>query len=169
MKTVEITLYKFNELSAEAQQKAIENNSDFNVDYDWWDDTYEDAKNVGIDIGSFEVDRYCKGTIMDTEQTAHDILKQHGENCETYKTAASYLNERDQVIEQWPKGEDGEYIDEDELDEKLDQLGEDFEQSILEDYRIILSNEYDYLTSTAAITESLISNDYDFTMEGEIY
>lgn len=171
MKTIEITLYKFEELSSEAQENAINKNSDFNVDFEWWDGTYDDANNVGIKITEFDVDRasYCKGYIADTEQTAHDIIKQHGENCETYKTAAQYLKERDTLIENWPKDSDGEYENEDDLDDQLDELGEDFEQSILEDYRIILSNEYEYLTSAAAIKEALISNDYDFTAEGEIY
>lgn len=169
MKTIEITLYKFEELSKEAQQKAIDNNLDFNVDYEWWDGTYDDAKNVGIDIGSFENYSYCKGTIMDTEQTAHDILKEHGEQCDTYKTAAAYLSERDKLIANWPKDEDGEYINEGDLDTQLDELGEDFEQSILEDYRMMLDREYEYLTSYEAIKESLISNDYDFTEDGEMY
>lgn len=169
MKTIEIQLYKFDELSEDSQQTAIDKNRDINVDCEWWDGTYEDAKNVGIDIGSFECYRYCNATIMDTEQTAHDIMKEHGETCATYKTAATYLKERDQLIADWPQDENGDYISEDSLDIELDRLGEDFDSSIREDYRMILDREYEYLCSNEAVKESLISNEYDFTEDGNIY
>lgn len=171
MKTIEIQLYKFEELSTEAQQKAISKNYDFNVNYEWWDSTYDDAKNVGIEITGFDIDRgsYCKGDIMDTEQTAHDIMKQHGEHCDTYQTAAEYLKTRDTLITDWLQDENGDYVNEDELDSKLDELGNDFEYAILEEYRVILTKEYDYLTSDQTISDSLIANDYNFTIEGDMY
>lgn len=169
MKTVEINLYKFDELSEEVQSKVLSKQSNINVDYEWWDSTCEDAKNVGIEIGSFETYRYCNATIMDTEQTAHDILKEHGEQCTTYKTAADYLIKRDKLIEYWPKDEHGDYDSEDSLDIELDRLGNEFEQSIREDYRVILDKEFEYLTSKEAIIETIQSNDYDFTEEGDIY
>ena len=37
-------------LSDKAKQKAIEKFYDINVDYDWWDSVYEDAKNIGLKI-----------------------------------------------------------------------------------------------------------------------
>lgn len=168
MKTIEINLYKFAELSDEAQQTAIEKLSDINVDYNWWDSTYEDAKNVGIVITSFD-DYNCSGDVMDTEQTAHDITNQHGKSCDTYKTAFSYLLERDEVIANWPKDGLGEFENEDELDAKLDDMGEDFEKAILEDYRIMLRKESEYLQSKEAIISTIEANDYDFTEDGEMY
>ena len=36
MKTIEVKLMKFDELSKEAQEKAIEKNRDFNIDNDFW-------------------------------------------------------------------------------------------------------------------------------------
>lgn len=54
MKTKTITLYSFDELSDKAKQKAIENLYDLNVDYEWWENTYDDfhsmAKYFGIDV-----------------------------------------------------------------------------------------------------------------------
>lgn len=44
--TIEKTAYKFAELSEMAKQKALESLYDLNVDYDWWDYIYDDAKNV---------------------------------------------------------------------------------------------------------------------------
>ena len=96
------------------------------------------------------------------ETTAHYITKNHGEQCETYKTAAAYLKERDELIDTWPS--DG---DQDTLDEKLDELDEEFTESILEDYRIILDKEHDYRLSDEAIDEDISANEYLFTEEGK--
>lgn len=109
------------------------------------------------------------GDIVDTEQTAHDIIKKHGEQCETYKTAADYLSRRDALIMEWPCDDEGQYINVDELDAKLDDMGEDFTKSILEDYRIMLRNEYEYLQSKEAIIETIEANEYDFTEDGNRY
>lgn len=37
MRTIEVTLYNFDELSEEGQRQALINLSDINVDHDWWD------------------------------------------------------------------------------------------------------------------------------------
>jgi hypothetical protein len=55
MKTVTYTLYEFNELSAEAQEKAIENLSDINVDYDWYDLEYWQEKLDAIGFEGAEI------------------------------------------------------------------------------------------------------------------
>ena len=46
--------YSFEELSPEAQEKALDNNRDLNIDYDGWEDGVtegfkEDMKEIGID------------------------------------------------------------------------------------------------------------------------
>lgn len=161
MRTKTINLYSFDELSESSQQKAIENLWDLNVGYEWWESTYEDAKQVGIIIQGFD-ERSIDVKVYDTEQTAHYIIANHGENCETYKTAKTYLKSRDEVINSAVKDEDGEYTNEWALDNDLDELGEDFTQSIGEDYRIILNKEYEWLTSREQIIESIKANEYDF-------
>lgn len=55
MRTIRIKLYKFNELSESAKEKAIESLSDINVDYEWWESTYEDFKELCKTL-SIEVD-----------------------------------------------------------------------------------------------------------------
>lgn len=170
MRTIEVKLYKFSELSEEAQQKAIDSLYDINVFFDWWDSTYEDAERAGIKITGFDIDRgnYCEGEFIEgPEHTAHKIIDDHGQDCETYKTAEQYLKERDELINTAQKDEDGEFTDEHELDNKLDDLDAEFLKSILEDYRIILSKEWDYLTSKEAIIETIEANDYEFTEDGK--
>ena len=48
MKTTKIELFSFEELSKEAQEKVINDNSLINVDFDWWNYTYEDSENIGL-------------------------------------------------------------------------------------------------------------------------
>ena len=64
------------------------------MDYDWWEGTYEDAAGIGLEITGFDTDRnkHATGKFNWTEQkVAHAILAQHGETCETYKTAVKFL------------------------------------------------------------------------------
>ena len=46
-RTTETTLYTFEELTDEAQEKALEHLWDINVDYEWWDFIVEDISSFG--------------------------------------------------------------------------------------------------------------------------
>ena len=161
METRTYTVYKFKELPEVAQEKAIEKYYDINVDHEWWDFTCDDAKNIGLEIKEFELDRgsYVKGEfILDETQVAANICKEHGETCETYKTAKRFQADYAKL----PEGDD------DDTQEKRETLQADFLQLLCEDYRIILQRDYEYLMSKEAIIETFESNDYDFTDDGKI-
>lgn len=162
MKTIEITFYKFEELSPEAQQKAIRINYSINVGFtDWWQDIYNDAERIGLKITGFDIERgnYCDGKIIGTyEETARLILREHGEKCATYQTALNYITEFDKI-----------YNNSEDEEGDTDELNEQFLNDLLEDYLQMLKNEFEYLTSDEAIKETLIANDYDFTADGSIY
>lgn len=62
--TIEYKVFKFEELSKDAQEQALNNNRHINVEHDWWDFTYEHIKEeilkpIGItcDKFFFSVDR----------------------------------------------------------------------------------------------------------------
>jgi len=175
MKKIEITVYKFDELTPEAQAKATEKFFDINVNYEWWQYIFEDAKNIGLKIESFDIDRgnYCKGKLINSLYEVCDaIIKEHGDQCETYKTAKDFQSQWDSLVVKYSDGvqtdrvaEDNEY----EFDKEADELESDFLQSLSEDYRIILSKEYEYLTSYEAIIETIKCNEYDFLENGEQY
>lgn len=171
MKTIAINLYKFNELSEQAQQKAIEELWDLNVEYDWWESVYEDAGRIELIIDEFDIDRSTIGGYFKdgAEQTAHLIEKEHGNTTDTFKLAKTYLSKRDEMIESAPKDENGDFKDEWQLDSDLDELDSQFLHDLLEEYIVFLKNEYAYLTSKEAIIESIEANDYDFTIKGELY
>ena len=52
MRTIRTKVYTFNELVVDAQQNAIEDNSNINVEHDWWILTYEDANMIGLKLNS---------------------------------------------------------------------------------------------------------------------
>jgi hypothetical protein len=78
MKTIEIKLYKFNELSDEAKNTVLERHRDINVDYEWWDTVYYGAENIGIIINTFDIGRasYCNCEFLqDATWTANKIIE----------------------------------------------------------------------------------------------
>jgi len=168
-RVIEQMVYTYEELSDKAKEKVLDKHYYHNVDYDWWDAVYDDAEMVGIKIEGFDTDRgaYCKIRFMGgAEETAHKIVDEHGDMCETYKTAKAYLEARDKLVDEWPRDEDGELEDEYGLDDKLDDLDGEFKHDISEDYRINLQKEYEYLTSREAIEESILNGDFEFDEEG---
>lgn len=171
MKIKEVKLYQFNELSDNAKENAVAKLYDINVDHEWWEQVYDDAKEAGLKINEFDIGRgsYCKGEFMaSAKETAHKITENHGKTCETRQAAEAYLKERDEIIDTADKDENGYFADECGLDEKLDELTKEFLKSICEDYRIILSKEYDYLTSEEAIIETIEANEYWFDVNGNL-
>lgn len=156
MKTVEIKLYQFEELPKDAQDKAIQNYSDINIDHDWWEFIYEDAANIGLHLNGFDLDRanYCKGEFISSAFEVIELIKrEHGESCETYHTAQRYSLTKPSDIDA----------------EDYEEWQSSFLADLLNDYLNILRKEYEYLTSDEAIKETLIANEYDFTENGKIY
>ena len=163
MRTVTITktIYTFDELSESAQEHAINGLGGIYVDQEWGDCTCDDAENIGLEITSFS-ERDIDGWFIESaESCAYAIQAQHGPDCDTLKDADRYLSERDDLIRTWPEDESG-------LDEKLDDLDNEFLHNLLEDYRIMLGNEYDYLTSCEAIVEHIDANGYEFDENGNL-
>jgi len=170
MKTIQINLYALDELDEKAREVALQEYSYFNVEDDWWLDTYEDANLSGLKITGFDIDRgaYCKGEFTDNATTcAGLILNNHGDQTATYQTAQSFLNEIHGIVSNWPKNADGEFVNEDELDDKAEEAENEFLSSLLEDYRILLQHEYEYLISERAVIETIEANGYLFTADGK--
>jgi hypothetical protein len=166
-RTAQVTAYLFNELNDEAKEVARQWYRE-GIDLEMWSHPVEDAAQVGIKITGYDIGRGndIDGSIADTEDTAHAIVREHGEGCDTHKTAAAYLAERDAIIEAAPKDEAGEFVDEYELDEKLNEAGAEFTRAILEDYLQMLRNEYEHAHSDEQVDESIEANGYEFDEHG---
>jgi hypothetical protein len=94
----------FEESPEERQQKILEKQYDINVDYNWWEFTYEDAEGVLCKITSFDLGRSQSiGFEMDDkEETAAKIISEHGEKTDTYKAAFEFQEKRNKLVENTP-------------------------------------------------------------------
>ena len=61
MKTIKIKAYKFNELSKEAKERAIEENREVNIDYEWYDFITESWKEKLEGLGYYKPEIYFSG------------------------------------------------------------------------------------------------------------
>lgn len=169
MRTIETIVYNFNELDKKAKLKAIEDNRYFYVQDNWWQNVYESAEEIGLEITEFDLGRgrHINGKfIKDVESVADYILKEFGEICEAYKVAENYQRERDNILEKAEKDQHGDFTDLYTLDNELDALDTEFKNDLLKYYLKCLQLEYDFYMSDEFISDFLINNEYDFLQDG---
>lgn len=199
MRTEEIKIFEFNELSEEAQEKVLRDYCDINVGFDWWHFTFDDAENVGLKISGFDLDRKWSidiDPLSSIEDVLISIIEEHGESTETAKLAYHYkgklntlnsrlfrvqntLNKIDRLFPgHWnPEEVPHKYVDlyeyceelEAEIEECIEELEDDFIHEIGQCYLTILQNEYEYRISEEAIIEAIEANEYEFTEDGSQY
>lgn len=171
----QVRVYSFEELSDKAKEKAISEFYDINVSHDWWDFTYDNAKDIGLKITAFDIGRggYCNGDLMwSAEEVADKIIANHGESTGTYKLAKEYVSDFNKLVEKYSDGDNKTVVAEDkqgDFDDELSDLDEEFKKQLLNEYLSILDKEYEYLTSDEAVTETIIANDYEFTKDGKLF
>ncbi len=192
---VKTEVFKFDELTEEAQGTAIEKLYDINVDHDWYDCTFEDAKKIAAFMG-IEIDKiwfsgfssqgdgacfegsysYRKGSVKAVkdyaplDKTLHQVVSDLLEiqKPRFYRVRAD--------VKQF-----GQYYHENctnvdvyehdcgytsiSIDEAITKTLRDFMKWIYKQ----LEKEYEYQTSKKAITETIKANDYEFTEDGKLY
>ena len=157
MRTITTEVFTFEELSDESKEKArdwFQAGNDFDFE---WDCIKEDAATIGLILSAWDYGRYAKGSfISEAKDTAEKIMKEHGQDCETFKTASDYLEEV-KALEDTEDNEDA-----------LESADTEFLKSMLEDYRIMADKQHDYINSDEAVDENIIINEYEFTKEGKI-
>lgn len=162
MREIKVKLYQFNELSKTAKEKARQW---FREGYDGsfeWEYIQQDAKNVGLIIKSLDQHRANKGHFERlAENTAERILTEHGEVCNTYRTAKTFLDS----LKALPRDEEGELSLYDQ--DKAEILEEEFLHGLLEDYRIMLDSNIEYANSDECVDENILANEYEFIENGE--
>lgn len=175
------TLYRFQELDESAQEKAMERLWDLNVDYDWWDHIYHDAADVGLKITGFDTYRNTiSGELTDyLLDSCKLIRKNHGKDCETFKTAKVYLDEYIEAFVKWREAEQSsgdqddfegwkpaDFLEEFKWTDEAKEVEKEYQKALLEDYLILLRDEYDYRTGKEALRESILAGEYLFTENG---
>jgi len=165
-----ITVYTFTELSDEAQDKAIDHLWDINIEHDWWDHIYEDAKNIGLKITEFDLDRHLHVDMKmldgwNARHIAFAILNNHGATCDTFSTARGFLVDRHKARAH--KAHNGQEA----LALRIwkEEIQENFIYQLQNDYASMLQAESEYRSSREAILETIEANEYEFTEDGKLH
>lgn len=164
--------FLYDELSDDAKEKVVQRFWDINVDQEWWQFVYDDAQQIGLQITGFDLDRnkHATGKLKAaTHEVLELILKNHGEQTDTYKLALDYKTQLE-AIKTKP-----EYLDPEcltglsyEGEQAIEDLETQFEQDLLNEYADILQKEYDWRTSREQIEETIRANEYEFNEEGKL-
>ena len=184
MREITVKVYAFAELSDDAQERALNEFRNINVGFVtyWWRDTYDTIRAagelLGLEIGEihFDTDSYCmfdahyryvRGGAVKAVQAEfswaddlckvakdlQDLQKRHFYSLSCAVTEGRSMN----YYRCFRFGKDYE----------CDDLGD-----ILDDFahwaRILLRDEYAWLTSNEAIREMIEANEYEFTEAGEL-
>lgn len=189
-------VFKFEDLDDDAKETAMNNYREGNLDYEWWDGVYDDAKTIGALMG-IDIDRiYFSGFYSQGDGACfegdYSYKKGSVKAVKDYAPLDKDLHAiaRDLYLAQRPVfyklsanvKHQGHYSHEnctnitiyhDDYDFGYDSVNEDQKDGIIEalrDYmRWIYSNlerEYDYLNSDEQIAESIEANEHLFLEDG---
>jgi hypothetical protein len=237
MRTIETTVYTFEELPESVQAKVIHNNFYTNVDSDWWyfEDFNDIAKKLGFSINnegddiffsgfSSQGDGACFNASFIGRNNHKALIAEHAPNDErligfgeyldnAYNTLVNglvnqlvsngvsslveeftkrvtdegfkglhthvvnnhYSHENTRKITGWMDDLCADYIDNEVYSGDCYDLIKDYiadvesvRYSLCKWLYKSLNDEYDYLTSDEAIKETILANDYEFTIEGKM-
>lgn len=193
MRTIETTVYTYDELSEAAQERAVDSLRDINVDCDWWEYTYEDFKTLAAMIGvnvyriyfsgfASQGDGACfegsyiyrKGGLSELKEAAPAETELHRIASELQDTQRKAFYSIEATVKHR-----GHYYH--ELCTDI-QTADDtcsweskYHQSVVELLRELmqwlygrLETEHEYLISNEAVAESIEANEYEFTESGKI-
>ena len=140
MRTIQIDIYSFNELTKEVKDRVLNNWRYTYVDnHNWWDGVNDDANIIGLDIKEFDIENnyisfgdVCLSTVREL------ILKEHGTQAETYKAAINFKNPS-------------------------------LLTALKKYYLDLLNDEYTYLISDKSIIECFENSGYEFYKDGSLY
>ena len=181
MREMTTMVYSFNELSDDAKKRALNAFRDINVEYDWWDGAYDTIRAagelLGLDIDRIHFDaylycifdanyEYVRGAakaiqaefpratdLHDVARKLQDLQKRHFYSLSCAVTKGRSMN----YYRCFRFGEDYECKD-------LGDIIDDFAHWA----RVLLRDEYEYLTSDDAVKETIEANEYEFTEGGKL-
>ena len=181
MREMTTMVYSFNELSEAAKERALNAFRDINVEFNWWEDSYNAIRTVGkllgldIDRINFDADLYCifNADYEYVRGAAKAVKAEFPQNTDLHKIARELqaLQKRHfySLSCTVTKGRSMNRYE-------CFRFGEDYEceelGDIIDDFahwaRILLRDEYEWLTSDEAVKETIIINEYEFTEGGKL-
>lgn len=190
MEIKEIKVYKFKELTKEAQEKVIEKMSYINVDYDWYDfdglmsltekekreRKIKDIKECPADIINwrklyFDLGRNNYIKFVDITVPNEDIFRKFLRiNKRLWDKVYYYFPDSNREINTTIEIEENEYgiYFTKKEQEIIDRAISIFNDKV-EDALCLLKTEYEYLMSEKAIIETIELNNYDFLENGTLF
>ena len=181
MREITVKVYAFAELSEKAQERALNEFRDINVDFPWWWSTFDTirtaGKLIGLDIDRiyFDTDLYCifNADYEYVRGAAKAVRKEFSWADDLCKVAKDLQDLQKRHFYSLScavtKGRSMNYY-------RCFRFGEDYEcddlGDILDDFahwaRILLRDEYKYLTSDEAVKEVIEANEYEFDEAGKL-
>lgn len=167
MKTIEMKLYTFEELSHKAKQVALNDYRGINTEFDWWECSYDTWKEMGVQIESFDLYReeIDLQLFYDEEDTAENILSFFGHN-DFYDFAKDYLETKKKLKKTYEDSFD-EYGECEDYDLELEEANDLFQYCLKTAILYWLKGELEYLESDEAVADTLEANEFEFTEYGK--
>lgn len=145
---------KYNELSEEAKQKAINSFRDINLHDEWDQHILDNEKEKLEDMGLSDVEiKYEQGDSCSFSGKISDI-----------QLFLEKINVNDGL--QFPKSV--RYHNNDVEDDGFFQQIEDWKSDYCDELFKAFEEEYEFQTSDEQVEESIIANDYDFDEDGSL-
>ena len=181
MREITVKVYAFAELSEAAKERALNDFRYIDVGWDWWDDAFDTiriaGKLIGLDIDRiyFDIDSYCMfdAYYRYARGAAKAVQSEFSRATDLHEVARKlqdlqrrrFYSLRCEVSSQRVSNS-----------YRCFRFGEDYEcedlGDIIDDFahwaRILLRDEYEYLTSDEAIREIIEVNEYEFTEAGNL-
>lgn len=160
MRKVTVKVYQYDELNDKAKERARGWFLQGRDNRDAFDNIVEDAKQVGLLITELYQHRANEGGFeVGPMDTIDRILANHGDICETYKTATRYKERLGYFSEDDDDETSVEY-------ENYQNAKREFLHDLLEDYRVMCDKEVEYQQSEEYVSEMMKANEYEFTEDG---
>lgn len=171
MRTIQINLYKFEELSPESQEKTLNALRLINIYPDWYNHIYEDAEQIGMKINNFDLQgrgRDIDFDIKNVWRTKKLIRDSREQNSDEYELTQIFNQNIAELIQQL--GEDERPNAVKRFDSNVARLEKQFKSDLGEIYLTLLEKDYEYRISNEQVKDTIIGIGYEFLQEGgEIY
>ena len=180
MREMNVTVYSFAELSETAQERALNEFRDINVEFNWYEDTFDTIRAagelLGLEIGQIYFDAYSYCIFDASYEYVRGAVKAVRKEfswaddlCKVAKDLQALQKRHFYSLScAVREGRSMNYY-------RCFRFGEDYEcedlGDILDDFahwaRSTLRGEYKYLTSDEAVQEAIEANEYEFTEDGK--
>ena len=188
----ETILYKFDELSIQAKEKAVTSfQEDYSyLDYDWYQYTINDFETILELIGYYDIECYFSGFHSQGDGACFSARFSRNKRC--LEKVKSYCPKEEEILNivekiqsEIPLREEYEikhsgrysheyctnvyYLGDNNKAEQLDERFLELSRQLMKILYRKLNDEYDYLNSSEAIIEYIKANDYEFTEHGTLH